>query len=71
MTLTATTTQTFIDHGYLIDIVTNKKDYEAWIYDDESTVKRFMFGAPQEQQSYSEFLDIVYANIDDYRDLCD
>lgn len=71
MTLTATGTATFIDHGYLIDIVTLRNDYEAWIYCEDDGVKHLMFGMPKEQQSYEEFLEIVEANIDDYRDLCD
>lgn len=71
MTATATKTETFIDHGYLIDIVTLKNDYEAWIYVEDDGVKHLMFGMPKEQQNYKEFCKIVEANINDYRDLCD
>ena len=71
MILTATKTETFIDHGYIIDIVSLRNDYEAWISCEDYGIKHLMFGMPKEQQSYKEFCDIVEANINDYKDLCD
>lgn len=71
MTLTATSTHTYIHKGYVIDIVITKNDYEAWISMDGYGDKHMMFGMPREQQGYTEFVDIVRANIEDYMDLCD
>lgn len=71
MIATATRTKTYVHHGYLIDIVANRNDYEAWIYADDMGEKHLMFGAPKCQQAYNDFLDLVQANFDDYTDLCD
>lgn len=63
------TTQTYsTKNHFLIDIVSkiNEYKYEAWTYHDEYRVKDLMFGVPTEQQTYEEFLEIVFNNIDEY-----
>lgn len=63
------TTQTYsTKKGFLVDIVTKslKYEYEAWIYHEEYGIKDLMFGVPTEQQTYEEFLEIVFNNIDEY-----
>lgn len=65
------TTQTYsTKYHFLVDIVkkSNVFIYEAWIYHDQYGVKDLMFGIPTEQQTYEEFLEIVFNNIDEYID---
>lgn len=63
-------TMTYKHGDYYVDIVTRDNEYEAWIFTDESP-KFYMFGMPQEQQSYFEFYEIARENIDEYAYLCD
>lgn len=63
------TTQTYsTKYNFLVDIVTKslKYQYEAWIYHVEHGVKDLMFGVSTEQQTYEEFLEIVFNNLDEY-----
>ena len=52
--------------NYLVDIVTTKNEYEAWLYEKDRGMKYFMFGMPTEQQSYFEFMEITRDNVEDY-----
>jgi len=65
-------TMTYKDGDYYIDIVTREHPsiYESWIYTDASP-KFYMFGMPQRQQTYFEFFEIVSANLDEYKYMCD
>ena len=54
------------DENYLIDVVTLKDTYEAWVYHKNYGVKSLMFGCPIEQQTYQFFLEMVEANADEY-----
>lgn len=63
------TTQTYsTKYDFLIDIVTktNEYYYEAWIYHNQYGIKDLMFGIPTENQTYEEFLEIVFNNLDEY-----
>ena len=51
---------------YFIDIVTTSEVIEAWIYNKDYGVKSLMFGLPIYQQTYSEALEIIEANAEDY-----
>lgn len=51
---------------YLVDVVETDEDYEAYIYTAENVFKLLMFGCPKEQQTKSEFLDVVDANMDEF-----
>ena len=63
------TTVTYdIGGGFYVDIVSKNNLYEAWIYHEDYGQKELMFGCPKEQQSYSEFVEIVYGNIPWHRD---
>ena len=60
-------TQTYqYNDTYFIDIVTTSKSIEAWIYNKDCGVKMLMFGLPIYQQTYSEALEIIEANAEDY-----
>lgn len=62
------TTYTYdMGDGWMVDIVTMPTEKEAYLYHNGYGVKEFMFGMPNEQTSYDEFLEIVAANFDDYR----
>ena len=71
MIATSNKTITYMCGDYLVDIVTTKEDYIAWIYKDSIGKKDLMFGCPKDQQSYFEFYEIVKANVTDYMDLYD
>ena len=64
-------TITYTCNGYLIDIVTKKDSFEAWIYTEEACTKHLMFGMPKDQQGYFEFFQIVEDNVGDFVHLCD
>lgn len=62
-------TETYdIGGGFYVDIVTKNDIYESWIYHEDYGQKELMFGCPEDQQSYSEFVDIVQENISWHRD---
>ena len=52
-------TETFIHDDFFVDIVSTGKDYEAWLYKKDYSLKMLMFGMPEAQQSYNVFLEIV------------
>lgn len=62
-------TMTYEHEGYLVDIVTEKDNYEAWIYLKDYGDKHMMFGMPKSQQSYFEFFEIVRDSVLEYTDL--
>lgn len=54
-------------HGeFRVDIVDNGTEYEAWIYKNNYGIKSLMFGAPCNQQTMEEFINIVKANLETY-----
>ena len=49
-----------------IDFDNDERTYEVWIRMERYGVANYMFGLPEEQQSFEEVLDIVEANLEDY-----
>lgn len=68
MTANSYRTITYTDGDYLVDIVTTPTTYEAWICHKGYGTKNLMFGMPKDQQTRFEFMQIVEANIDDYKE---
>lgn len=56
---------------YYVDVVELDNVYEAHITRKGYGVTDFMFGAPKEQQSLKKFVEIVEANLDEYKSLYD
>ena len=54
------------DNDYMIDIVMAQDKIGAWLYHKDYCTKMFLWGCPREQQSYSEFRDLVEENIPDF-----
>lgn len=58
--------ETYEHNGYIIETYAGSGVYEAWLCNPAYGVKMLMFGVPQEQQPYEEFVNIVFANAEDY-----
>lgn len=56
--------------GLMVDIVTKRGGYEAWLYYEEHGDKHFMFGVPKNQNTYFEFYELIRDNVQNYIDLC-
>lgn len=61
-----------VGSGFKVDIITNGKIKDAWLYNENYGIKDYMFGL--EDISLDEFIEIVIANlinenyIQDYQD---
>ena len=65
--LTDIRTRTYeYDSNYYVDIVERNDLYEAYIYDSNIGFKSFMFGMLKSENSYENFLDTVFDNIDEF-----
>ena len=65
---TAITTTTYTAMQFNVDIIVNAEEgtFEAWLYESGHGVKELMFGGMIDQQSYDDFVRIVYANLNEY-----
>lgn len=52
--------------GFVIDIIDDGENYEAWLSIENYGVKTFMFGAPKAQQSKEQFGKLAIANFAEY-----
>ena len=51
--------------GFYVDIVSDKKMFHAWLYDDTIGIKHYLFGFDRKEcKSKQEFIDVVEANLD-------
>lgn len=51
---------------FLIDIIDDGENYEAWLYVKGYCTKTFMLGMPKAQQSKEEFRKLAIANFAEY-----
>ena len=50
--------------GFMVDIVENANEYEAWLYHKDYGVKSLMFGSEKKQHNgKADFCDMVEANL--------
>lgn len=65
LSLTHSTRTYYINHNFYVDIVSNYESeyYEAWIWNDKYSIKEQIMSAPMEQQTITEFMDIIENNI--------
>lgn len=56
-------TETYTLCGFIVDIVENSEDFEAYIQKTGYGVKSLVFGMPKNQQTYNDFLDLVEINL--------
>ena len=69
MRMTGIKTDTYrIEGHWMVDIQTTETEYEAYLWNEKYGEKHLMFGMPIAQQYYEEFLDIVEANFDEYKE---
>lgn len=54
--------------GFRIDVVSDPKEHEIWIYHKDYAVKMLMFGIPTDQQ-YGDLIKILEANMEEYKDI--
>ena len=67
MIATSSKTMTYMyDSDYMVDIVTDRASFEAWLYKKDYCAKMFLWGCPKDQQSYFEFMELVEENVPDY-----
>lgn len=52
--------------AFVIDIIDDGENYEAWLSLKNYGVKTLMFGMPKAQQSKDEFRDLAIANFSEY-----
>ena len=70
MDMTNIKTETYrIDGKWLVDIQTKDDTYYAYLWHERYGIKDLMFGCPVKQQSYEEFISLVEANFEDYKDI--
>lgn len=50
---------------FLVDIVDDGENRNAWIYHKKHGMKNYMFGAPKKQDTLQKFLEWVRACVDD------
>lgn len=52
---------------FFVDIVEGRKTWEAWLQHNSFGVSELMFGIPKDDADYDLFLEIVEANLPEYK----
>lgn len=69
LTTNITTTYTCEYDDFMVDIVVTDSVVESWIYREEIGIKFYMIGAPIEQCSMDEFIEVVEGNLEVFKDI--
>ena len=52
--------------GFMVDVVSDGKLYQAWIYHEEYGVKRYVVGCLKKDYTMEDFLEMVEASLASY-----